>query len=112
MVRPRERQAVPEAKISLHANDRDLRPVVARRLNYRFSRIAKPQAFRPILGDEMHGLLAFRGIQLSTIARIIAGARGEHWLVPAGVIWILLVTPWTLRQAGISAMDGNIVRLR
>ena len=47
--------------------------------------------------------LAFWGIQLSAIARIIAGARGEHghWLVLAGVIWILLVTPWTLRQAGI-----------
>lgn len=47
--------------------------------------------------------LAFWGIQLSALARIVAGVRGEHghWLVLAGVIWILLVTPWTLRQARI-----------
>lgn len=47
--------------------------------------------------------LAFWGVQLSALARIVAGIRGEHghWLVLAGVIWILLVTPWTLRQARI-----------
>lgn len=56
--------------------------------------------------------LAFWAIQLSAIARIIAGVRGEHghWFVLAGVIWILLVTPWTLRQARIylsKRVDGK-----
>ncbi len=47
--------------------------------------------------------LAFWGIQLSVLARIVAGVRGEHghWLVLAGVIWIAFVTPWVMRQARI-----------
>ncbi|WP_417614087.1 NnrS family protein [Parasphingorhabdus sp.] len=47
--------------------------------------------------------LAFWGIQLSAIARIIAGIRDDHghWFVLAGVLWILLVSPWALRQVAI-----------
>jgi len=66
------------------------------------TRVTLGHSGRPLAMNHM-AWLAFWGIQLSAIARIVAGARGEHghWLVLAGVIWILLVTPWTLRQARI-----------
>jgi len=66
------------------------------------TRVTQGHSGRPL---EMNhtAWLAFWGIQLSAIARIVAGIRGEHghWFVLAGVIWILLVTPWSLRQARI-----------
>lgn len=56
--------------------------------------------------------VAFWGIQLSAMARIVGGFRGEHghWLVLAGLVWIFLVTPWVLKQARIylaKRVDGK-----
>lgn len=66
------------------------------------TRVTLGHSGRPLAMNRLTWL-AFWAIQLSAIARIVAGVRGEHghWFVLAGVIWILLVTPWTLRQAGI-----------
>ena len=66
------------------------------------TRVTLGHSGRPLAMNRLTWL-AFWGIQLSAIARIVAGVRGEHghWFVLAGVIWILLVTPWTVPQARI-----------
>ena len=66
------------------------------------TRVTLGHSGRPLVMN-LTAWLAFCAIQLSAIARIVAGFRGEHghWFVLAGVVWILLVTPWTLRQAHI-----------
>ena len=66
------------------------------------TRVTLGHSGRPLAMNRLTWL-AFWAIQLSAIARIIAGVRGEHghWFVLAGVVWILLVTPWTFRQAHI-----------
>lgn len=66
------------------------------------TRVTLGHSGRPLAMNRL-SWLAFSGIQLSAIARIVAGVRGEHghWFVLAGGVWILLVTPWTVRQARI-----------
>ncbi|WP_417595808.1 NnrS family protein [Parasphingorhabdus sp.] len=66
------------------------------------TRVTLGHSGRPLAMNRI-AWLAFWGIQLAAVARIVAGARGEHghWLVLAGLIWVLLVTPWVWRQAGM-----------
>lgn len=66
------------------------------------TRVTQGHSGRPLAMNRA-AWIAFWGIELSALARIVAGFRGEHghWLVLAGVIWILLVTPWALKQARI-----------
>ena len=66
------------------------------------TRVTLGHSGRPLAMNRLTWL-AFWAIQLSAIARIVAGVRGEHghWFVLAGVVWILFVTPWALQQARI-----------
>ena len=66
------------------------------------TRVTQGHSGRPLTMNRT-AWAAFWGIELSAIARIIAGFRGEqgHWIVLAGIIWIILVTPWALKQARI-----------
>ncbi|HEY9091937.1 NnrS family protein [Parasphingorhabdus sp.] len=66
------------------------------------TRVTQGHSGRPLTMNRA-AWIAFWGIELSALARIVAGLRGEHghWLVLAGIIWILLVTPWALKQARI-----------
>ena len=66
------------------------------------TRVTLGHSGRPLAMNRLTWL-AFGAIQLSAIARIVAGVRGEHghWLVLAGVVWILFATPWSFRQSRI-----------
>ena len=66
------------------------------------TRVTLGHSGRPLAMNRLTWL-AFGAIQLPAIARIIAGVRGEHghWLVLAGVVWILFATPWSFRQSRI-----------
>jgi uncharacterized protein involved in response to NO len=56
--------------------------------------------------------IAFWGIQLSAVVRIIAGLRGENgdWLVAAAMLWLFSALPWVARQIwiyGSPRIDGR-----
>jgi uncharacterized protein involved in response to NO len=56
--------------------------------------------------------IAFWGIQLSALARIVAGLLQEqgNWLVLAALIWLLCILPWVARQVpifGSPRVDGK-----
>lgn len=75
------------------------------------TRVTQGHSGRPLTMNRM-SWTAFWGVQLSVIARILAGIRGEHghWLVLAAVIWIAFVSPWAARQARIymsKRVDGK-----
>ncbi|WP_219895078.1 NnrS family protein [Aquisediminimonas profunda] len=66
------------------------------------TRVTQGHAGRPL---EMPWVawIAFCGIQLSAVARVIAGMREEqgNWLVLAALVWLLSVLPWVFRQVHI-----------
>lgn len=56
--------------------------------------------------------IAFWGVQLSAVMRIIAGLQGEDgdWLVLAAAFWLLSSLPWVVRQVriyGSPRVDGR-----
>ena len=76
------------------------------------TRVTQGHSGRPLAMNRMSSF-AFWGVQLTVIARILAGIRGEHghWLVLAAVIWIAFITPWAASQARIymsKRVDGKV----
>ncbi|MBK6707873.1 MAG: NnrS family protein [Sphingomonadales bacterium] len=66
------------------------------------TRVTQGHSGRP-LELPMVGRLAFIGIQLAAVARMVSAIKAENgpWLVISAAIFLLAISPWTLRNAAI-----------